>query len=56
MKQRQLIYCFFFDKNSAIEKIQKITTEVINQAFDLNVTLNESRKSAELIMKIVKNV
>lgn len=37
-------------------KNDTFTTEVINQAFDLNVILNDSRKSAELIMKMVKNV
>jgi hypothetical protein len=43
------------DNNSSIEKIHNITTEVINQAFDLNVNLAESRKRAEMIMKIVRN-
>lgn len=43
------------DNNSSIKEIHNITTDVINQAFDLNVNLAESRKCSEMIMKIVRN-
>ncbi len=45
---------FFIDENSSIERINKLLTQVLNEAFNLNLDLKESRKYAERIKSIIK--
>ena len=46
---------FFIDNKSSIDIINKITNEVLSQAFNIFIDLNDSRKYAEKIKKILNN-
>lgn len=44
---------FFIDKKSSVDRINKITNEILTQAFDIFIDINESRQYAEKIRKII---
>ncbi|MCD4745194.1 MAG: hypothetical protein K8R58_02720 [Bacteroidales bacterium] len=44
---------FYLDSKSSIERISKMTTEVLSQAFSININPSESRKCAEKIRRIL---
>lgn len=46
---------FYLDKKSSINYINKIMVEVLNQAYGLDLKLEETKKYAEKIREIIKN-
>ncbi len=46
---------FYIDKKSSIERVSKITDQVMSEAFGLYLDLNESRIYAEKIKNIIND-
>jgi hypothetical protein len=46
---------FYLDKKTSVNQINKIMTQVISEAYDLEIDLDVSRKYAERIRQILIN-